>query len=112
MKLSFATLIFIIGFFLTLMGLLFKLESWPNASVMLVLGMPLGFVGLVLIVLNAMKTKPNIFLIIGFFLTLMGFLFKLKSYPNVSEMLMLGMLLGFVGFVLAVLNAMKKHSRL
>jgi len=57
MKLKFALLIFIAGFFLTLFGLLFKLESWELATEMLVAGLLAQMVGVVFIVLNAMKSR-------------------------------------------------------
>ena len=59
MKLFFAILIFIFGFFLTLLGLLFKLESWANATEMLILGLLLGLSGLALTVVTAMKKRSG-----------------------------------------------------
>jgi len=57
MKLKFALLIFISGFFLTIFGLLFKLESWEMASEMLVAGLLAQMLGIIFIVLNAMKSR-------------------------------------------------------
>lgn len=59
MPLKYAILILILGGFITFLGLLFKLESWENATEMLLLGLTLEFAGLVFVVLAAIKKRKD-----------------------------------------------------
>lgn len=57
MKLKISILALVAGFFLTLFGALFKLESREGSSEMLVAGLAVQMIGIIGVVLNALKKQ-------------------------------------------------------
>ncbi|MFN0035496.1 MAG: hypothetical protein ACKVUS_10525 [Saprospiraceae bacterium] len=59
MKLKYALLIFLAGFILIVLGMLFKLESWEFASELLIAGLILKFIGGILLIYKLL-THPKV----------------------------------------------------
>lgn len=51
--------LFIFGFILTVIGALFKLESWPYASELLIIGLPLKVLAMFLLIVKLLRNKTD-----------------------------------------------------
>lgn len=59
MKIKHILVLFILGFVLTVIGALLKLESWPYASELLIIGLPLKALALLLLIVKLLRNKTN-----------------------------------------------------
>lgn len=59
MKIKHILVLFIFGFIVTVIGALFKLESWPYASELLIIGLPLKALALLLLIIKLLRNKTN-----------------------------------------------------
>ena len=59
MKLKHILALFILGAIITVLGALFKLESWPNSSLMLIVGLSTNILALLLIVVKLLMNKTD-----------------------------------------------------
>lgn len=57
MRTKHAVMIWVLGFSLTSLGGLFKIQHWPFASALLVLGLPLEVIGFFALVMKALRYK-------------------------------------------------------
>jgi|GEM_PF-2897485 len=117
MKRIFSLLLLILGFVLTLLGLLFKLESWELANEMLITGIAMCVTAGILLfskTFSAIKSQvgakfrtPLLIIASGTILTFFGALSKLESWGFASEMLLVGNFLQLTGVLLLVYKAVK-----
>ena len=116
MKRIFGLLLLILGSILTLLGLLFKLESWELANEMLISGIVMCVTAGILLfskTFSAMKSQvgakfktPLLIIAAGVMLIFFGALSKLESWGYASEMLMLGYFLQVTGILLLIYKAL------
>ena len=59
MKLKYILVLFILGFLVTVLGALFKLESWPYASELLMIGLPLKALAGLLLIVKLLMNKTD-----------------------------------------------------
>ncbi|MCF8244241.1 MAG: hypothetical protein K9J37_03320 [Saprospiraceae bacterium] len=59
MKLKLILVLFLLGFFSILAGAFFKLESWPNASLFLLIGFSLNGIAVLLLIVKLLQNKTN-----------------------------------------------------
>ena len=112
MKRIFGLLLLILGFILTLVGLLFKLESWELANEILLTGLAVCVTSGILLyfkAFSALKSQvgarfktPLLIIAAGVILIFFGALSKLESWGYASEMLIIGKLLQVTGILLLI----------
>ena len=59
MKLKLILVLFLLGFLFILAGAFFKLESWPNASLLLLIGFALNCVAVLLLIVKLLTNRTN-----------------------------------------------------
>lgn len=59
MKLKLIISLFLIGFLFILVGAFFKLESWPGASLLLLIGFSSNCIGVLLLIVKLLTNKTN-----------------------------------------------------
>jgi hypothetical protein len=59
MKIKHILVIFILGFMITSLGALFKLESWPYASELLIIGLPMKVLAGLLLIVKLLLNKAD-----------------------------------------------------
>lgn len=109
-------LLLLLGIVLTLLGLLFKLESWEMANEMLVSGLVISLVVGVMLFSRAFSKMgsgvearfktPLLLLVAGVVLVFFGAISKLESWGYASEMLIVGNILQLIGMVWLVYKAL------
>ncbi|MFI5151125.1 MAG: hypothetical protein ACHQRM_15440 [Bacteroidia bacterium] len=110
----------IISLFLLLLGVLFKMQYYPGASIMLILGVALLnllYLPLLLIYLIRQKESPVILkvaqgiAILPAWMLTFGILFKIQHWPGASALLFFGMiLLLFVFLPLFIIGQVKNKN--
>lgn len=120
MKRIFGVLLLVIGIVLTLLGMLFKLESWELASELLISGLVLTLVGGLMLFFKAFSQigdgvvpkfrAPLLVLVAGVLLVFLGAISKLESWDYASELLILGNFLQLIGVVWLVYKVLTERK--
>lgn len=92
-----------------MVGLLFKIQSWPYATEILTTSVLLFLVGIIImLILKLKKEKPalniiNAWLVLMVIMFVFGFVFKMQSWYSGPELIVLPFLGGIIGFILKLM---------
>ncbi len=101
----------LISVILLLLGSTFKLESWPMANILLVIGSVSLLVGILFIgykenETNELSTIQNIVVTLGFTTLVLGSLFKFMHWPNATSLQLTTVIL----FLLVILMSVSEKT--
>jgi hypothetical protein len=108
---------FIFVILIWMVGLLFKIQSWPYATEILTIGVLSFLVGIIImLILKLKKDKPalniiNAWLVLMAIMFAFGFVFKMQSWYSGPELIVLPFLGGIIGFILKLIQKQKLQKQ-
>ena len=113
-----------IGMFLTIIGLMFKIQHWPGVSFLIITGFLLITIGIIIMVSGGVKVSQSrksagrkykftdfLLMILGPFVVILGALFKIQHWPGSKIFLISGEIITGIGLLIMVMAIIKVNRK-